>query len=171
MSLANLECAPSIPYVPSCLMLPTARTSQTRRRRRIQQIPVRRCVKPVNRSRRILRIVPVQVRIPARCDQPGASAGECIRLLHKSKPYHPPIESRAGSSKTRYSRFLPVFTGITGNDDLKKTIGACGLPSLAVNLGHTLLRPGNPVSCAVNACMGKVFCNCARQSLVKGEGM
>ena len=41
------------------------------------------------------------------------------------------------------SRFLPVFTGMTGNDDLKKAISACGLPSLAVNLSYTLLRPGN----------------------------
>ena len=44
-----------------------------------------------------------------------------------------------------------------GNDGLKRTISAYGLPSLAVNLSHTLLRSENPVFCAANACMDGHF--------------
>ena len=36
---------------------------------------------------------------------------------------------------------------------------ACGLSSLAVNISCTLPRSENPVFCAVNACMGRFFCN------------
>ena len=42
-----------------------------------------------------------------------------------------------------------------GNDGLKTAVSACGLSSLAVNLSHTLFRPGNPVFCAVNVRMGR----------------
>ena len=65
------------------------------------------------------------------------------------------------------SRFLPVFTGMTGNDGLKTTISACGLSSLAVNLSHTLFRPENPVFCAANVRMGRHFMELTG-SLVRG---
>ena len=79
-------------------------------------------------------------------------------------PVIPLIESGAGSSKARHSLSPPrkreesgdpkafmieVDSRFRGNDDLKKTATECGLPSLTVILIHTLLRPGNPVFCAV----------------------
>ena len=48
---------------------------------------------------------------------------------------------------------------MTGNDELKTTVGACGLSSLAVNLSHMPFRPENPVFRAANTCMGRIFCN------------
>ena len=54
---------------------------------------------------------------------------------------------------------IEVDSRFRGNDGLEKTIGECGLPSLAVNSSHTLFLPGTIVFCAVIACMGKIFCN------------
>ena len=95
------------------------------------------------------------------------------RLLQKSEdPLLPPIKPEAGSEKVRHSResgnplrsrksldsrFLPAFAGMTGNDGLKTTVGACGSSSLAVNLSHMPFRPENPVFCAANTCMGRIF--------------
>ena len=53
----------------------------------------------------------------------------------------------------------PMDSRFRGNDSLKKTISACGLSSLAVNLSHTLLRSENSVCCAANALWVEMLCN------------
>ena len=73
------------------------------------------------------------------------------RLLQKSEdPLLPRSSREQASENVRHSRFR-------GNDGLKPTVGACGLSSLAVNLSHTLFRPGNPVFYAANTCMSRIF--------------
>ena len=54
---------------------------------------------------------------------------------------------------------IEVDSRFRGNDSLKKTTSACGLPSLAVNLSHTLLRSENSVCCAANALWVAMLCN------------
>ena len=54
---------------------------------------------------------------------------------------------------------IEVDSRFRGNDSLKKTISACGLPSLVVNLSHTLLRSENHVCCAANALWVEMLCN------------
>ena len=52
---------------------------------------------------------------------------------------------------------IEVDSRFRGSDELKKIITECDLPSLAVNLSQTVLRSGNSVFYAVNACMDGYF--------------
>ena len=85
------------------------------------------------------------------------------RLLHKSKD---PLSPRSNQERASRKSVIPAKAGIhfnqksldsrfRGNDGLKTAVGACGSSPLAGNLSHTLFRPENPVSCAVNVHMGR----------------
>ena len=95
----------------------------------------------------------------------SGSPPDCCR--NRKIRYYPPIKPEARSEKVRHSRGSgnplrsrkSLDSRFRGNDGLKTTVGACGLSSLAVNLSHMLFRPENPVSCATNTYMSRIFCN------------
>ena len=84
-----------------------------------------------------------------------------LRVSRGGSPVTSPVEPEPapGSTGRQAPRkpVIPAKAGMTGNDGLKKSISACGLPSLAVNSSHTQLRSENPVFCAANACMSRHF--------------
>lgn len=70
------------------------------------------------------------------------------------------ISAKAGIHFNHENLWIPAFAEMTG---LKKAISMCSLPSLAVNISHTLLQLENSVFRAENACVGRYFLQLAGQ--------